>query len=268
MQAVQYDLVELTTGPAAGTGAVVAVTTPAGAKFTLATTAGGPAGGFTAYFTPEEVGDYELQWAFPDGHSAADTLTVIEFEPTSLFTLEDAYLSLNMPSSKQGADAKRDADMLDYLAAAADVVEGIWGPLTPRTITQRFDGGKTAVLLSVRPRGILAVIENGVPIWDWVPDMPAGIIYAGTFGASRPFWPGRQNVTVRYSAGSANPPANVRLAVREEFRFLWQLGRSGQHPALAESVQSEQATPQGFAIPNRVYELLSTSAEPSLPGFA
>jgi hypothetical protein len=276
LTATQYDIVRATWVPTGGaTGTQAVITAP---DATTTTVTGSSASAlpdvWTIWFSVEQTGTYQVAWSLLDangnvidgGNQYTDQVVVSAFTQEQILTLDDCYNSLNLPLANQGQDAARDADMLFYAEAATKVVEGIIGPVMRQFKSQIFDGGSGSVKLSWPPTTILSIIENGVQIYDWVPDMFAGIIHAGTTWWNRPFWPGIQNVEVRYMAGSGNVPPNVMLAAREEFRFLWQIGRQGMRPSASQEADFASAVPQGFGIPNRVYELLSRTDQ--LPGFA
>lgn len=247
--------------PAAGvTGSVTAtVTAPAGGEpvQTLAATIATGSGQPTVWFTPQTAGDYTLAWTSSGGQSGTTSITVAA-APTAatVITIQQCYLSLKMdPAAYVGKDPVRDADMLDYARAAQGVVESIVGAVAPATVTQVFDGGRSALLLRDRPSAILTVTAVGKPITGWSCDFAAGILTAaGGFPS------GRRNIEVRYSVGSGQVPANVLLGIREVFRQLWERSR-----ALGGAASSDMVM-QGFAIPNAVYELLAPT--PTMPGFA
>jgi hypothetical protein len=264
----QYDVVTITWSPPSGNGATVVVTAPDATTITLGVSSGSAfPNTYTAYFSAEQSGAYSVHWA-AIGSSAVfdDTVTSTAYSTVQLLTIQDCYQSLDIPASRLNQDAARDADMLIYALAATRVVEGIVGPLRRLLKSETFDGGDTTVVLTFKPTSILGVYENGVLIADWVPDFRGATIKAGTTWHDRPFWPGTQNVTVKYWAGSGNVSPNALLAVREEFRLLWEQGRQGGHAEFNQQIIAAQAVPMGYAVPYRIIEMLAQ--EPTLPGFA
>lgn len=260
--ATQYQLAQVSWPAGNPTGAVsVTVTSPDGTSQVLQATSGSQQTPnlWSAWFTPEEQGDYSLAWSSTGGQSVATILVVVAPGPQAVvMSLDDCYASLKMSRTLQGSDPDRDADMLFYAQAATTVVEGIVGPIAPQTVTEVFDGGGPAVLLKWKPTSIVSITQNGSPATGWVPDFVAGIIYAGYFGA---WWtPGVRNLQVVYTVGSGKVRPNVLLGVREVFRQVWERSR-----AMGGAASSEMVL-QGFAVPNAVYELLSS--ESMLPGFA
>ena len=241
----------------------VTVTAPDGSTQTLQATSGSQLSPnlWSAWFTPQEQGDYTLTWLATNGVTVTTTLAVAAAAALPVvMSLDDCYASLKIDRTLQGTDPDRDADMLFYAQAATSVVEGIVGPIAPQIVTQYFDGGGPAVLLKAKPTAILEVSQNGVPATGWVPDFVSGILYAGYFGA---WWtPGIRNLRVTYTVGSGQVKPNVLLGIREVFRQVWERSRALGGAASADMVL------QGFAVPNAVYELLSATNESMLPGFA
>lgn len=272
LQATQFTTVPVTYTPSTGYGARAVVTAPDGTAQTIsASSASALPDVWTVWILVDQVGTYSLNWIVDGVDVVGSTALVVSApsEATPLLTLDDCYQSLNMgvAPSESATYSDRDRDMLAYATAAAAVVEGIVGPVMPRTVTEVWNGGEMTIRLRYKPTGITSIVENGQQIYDWTPDLAAGVIYAGTTWWNRPYWPGQTNVEITYTAGDGNPAPNVVLAAREEFRFLWQLGRqSGQAAAFNEQIVAGDAVPQGFAIPNRVYELLQF--EDRMPGFA
>jgi hypothetical protein len=260
--AVQYQLTQVSwPGVNAAASVTVTVTAPDGTSQVLQATSGSQEtpNNWSAWFTPQEQADYTLLWTASGGQTWSTTLPV---QPPAavqdVISLEDCYATLKMPAAALGKDPSRDADMLFYARAATRVVEGIVGPVAVQTLTEVFDGGGPAVLLHWRPTAIVSIMQNGSPATGWVPDFPAGMVYAGYFGA---WWtPGIRNIRVTYMVGSGRVRENVLLGIREVFRQVWERSRAMGGAASGDMVM------QGFAVPNAVYELLA--AEPMLPGFA
>ncbi len=256
--------VEVSWDSPGATGVAVTVTSPTSIPTVLspARSADQPQT-WLAWFTPDTTGTWSVAWS-SDESSTTQTVTVNQAsDPAVLagFTITDCYQSLNIAQAQWNAYASTYADMLFYLDSAIGVVEGIWGPITPTTVSDSFDGGDQIIALTKRPLTLISVMEDGKPSLDWVPNFDSATVHctAGKFSK------GIQNITVSYIAGTVIIPANVRLAVREQFRFLWQIGRQAQRASNADASVADPI-PQGFAVPRRVSQLLGT-ADP-LPGFA
>lgn len=173
-----------------------------------------------------------------------------------LITLEYALEGLNYT----GTAAARDADITAYVQAATPLIEHMTGRLLPETKTRRFDGGKSALLLSdnlANAAAVTAVTEDESPIADYVVDAEARIIYAGTRSAPRRFNDGIQNIAVTYSTGYTEIPQALQLAARELVRHMVQVGKqAGRMGPLANPNPGQNnAVPMGFILPERVIEL-------------
>lgn len=258
--ATQYELTELVWSLPGVTGNVTAgVTAPDGTVQTLAAslqTLLRP-GSAVSWFTPQETGTYTVAWSSTSGQTGTSTVVVAPAVIAQVMSLNDCYDTLKIDRAQQGTNPSRDADMLAYARAAAGIVEGIVGPISPRTITEVLTPRGPAVLLRARPTAILSVTVNGAPYEGWVPDFLAGMLYASGYTAG--WQPGYKNVKVVYTAGSGLVKPQVLLGIREVFRQLWERSRAlGGAPV--------ERVMQGFAIPNAVYEMVG--AEITLPGFA
>lgn len=148
-----------------------------------------------------------------------------------------------------------------YVAAATRVVEDLVGPVVPETRTWVCDGGSVALGLPDGHVSNVAVTVDGVEVdaAGFTVDETAGIVRST--GAA--FASGRQNVSVAYDVGYLDEmPGNVRLAVMEQVRFLWQTSRQGATRDAAVGY-----TPAGYAVPYLVIGLCEAS-DRRMPGFA
>lgn len=188
---------------------------------------------------------------------------------TDLITLDEARKALRLPAS----DNTNDTDLEMYVSAVTEPVEDVIGPGVSQSFTRNFDGGRNSiVLLGHGGVSVTAVTESGNPLTadsDYVVDTVAGILMRGTYLAPRPFFYGRQNIVVTWTAGpfatTASVSPTVKLAARIILRHLWisdQPGRAGG----GGSGEQMASTPSGFAIPARAMELLNNRDR--TPGFA
>ena len=171
---------------------------------------------------------------------------------------EEVFAHLRF-DSEQTQVRFRDQVML-YAAAATRVVEDIVGPLTKARGVLTVTRAGRAVLLPTAA-AVLEVSVGGAPVTlePTNVDEEAGIVYLP------PALVGR-TVTLRYRAGESAIPPNVRLAILEETRFLWQLGQQGPGRAAGGGAPGAEWTPSGFAVPRRVVELCAGANR--LAGFA
>lgn len=186
-----------------------------------------------------------------------------------LITLEYAAAGLNfIGNAAVGASGMtaRDADLTTYIQAATPIIEDIAGPMLQATVTRKFDGGSTSIVIPQKASSIVSVTEAGNTITDWFFDDASNVIYGGSIVYPRFFYPGRLSMTVTYVVGYATIPWNVQLATRELVRFLWQQGKQAQRPSFGDAPADTGYTPQGFAVPKRVLELLAPNR--NIGGFA
>ena len=141
-----------------------------------------------------------------------------------------------------------------YIEAASEWVERTTGPFESGTQTHVADGGCGKILLPIRPASVTSVMVGEEAVTDYTVDLNAGIVYAA-------FADGRQNVTITYTVGGP-VPAPVKLAATMLACHLWEVA-SQKGPALDNEWT---AVPTGFAVPNRVKELLAPYTQ--MPGFA
>ena len=186
-----------------------------------------------------------------------------------LITLELAAAGLKYTAVNAAVNAARDADLTFYVQAATPIIEDIIGPVLVVTKTIRFSGGNTQIKLNDVVTSVTSVTEMTNllnPGTDYMFDPVSNIIYGGTSNYPRVFYPGFLAISIVYVTGMAIVPPNVQLATRELVRFLVQQGNQSQRPGFGDQVESLAYTPQGFAVPKRVMELLAPNRK--LGGFA
>lgn len=171
----------------------------------------------------------------------------------SVLELEDVKDHLNI----EGRD--HDAELQAFIDGAEAAVSRIIGPLVVTQFTERVRGARTMLevsklpavdLLSLAPAGSISSIPLDRLYLD-----PAGTVeYLAPFGR---FSAGVYDIT--YTAGWANVPGDVDLALKEMVRHLW---RSQRGPTVrpgsggSESV-SNTLPGAAYAFPIRVEQLLS-----------
>jgi hypothetical protein len=144
----------------------------------------------------------------------------------------------------------------DYIAAATPVIEDITGPIYQRPETRTRNGGKPTIAMPWAFRSVTTVLEDDIPVTDFTPNPSAGILYAGTHSRPRRWNAGWANITVTCVVGLDSTPPNVTSATRALVRFWYQQEHQGSRPAFGDQSVDVVNTPQGFAVPRRVMELL------------
>lgn len=173
--------------------------------------------------------------------------------------------------------ADQESTIDDMIDAATPVLESIAGPvdLTTATYTGRPPTRSARLLASYR--GGDAVARSApIPLpWPFVTITSVtvdGTLVAATdydttrksFGLLDPAvgcdpWAGATKVVVVATIGGASAPANVKLAALELVSYWWQSTQQSQR-----SAWSDGGPPMGFAVPQRVRDLLGPTYR--LPG--
>lgn len=165
-----------------------------------------------------------------------------------------------------------DDEVLDLVDTSTTLIEEIVGAVVPRTVIEVHSGGGRSIVLRQRARSITSVVEavsmgfttTLVPYVVGVNAPVDGYLYViaknalhRTSGESRMHFQGGPNaITVTYVAGRLAVPPNFRTAALELITHVWrtsQYARGSTRPR----VEGDNTTiVMGYAIPNRVLELL------------
>lgn len=172
-------------------------------------------------------------------------------------TLDQLKQELNMDPT--GTD--NDAELTIRLLAATRAVEGVVGPMVPRTITIRRVVRGTSIALPVWPVLDVATITGRYGAASYTTDD----IDVGTGGvvslARGCLAPGRYDIA--YTAGRDPVGENLQLATLIIAAHLWetQRGRSARARSLGDfdsgnPQQDAMLVLRGFAFPRRAIELM------------
>ena len=253
-------------GDLANLGAIgdATITRPDGTTTTVTPTGGGASTGlYSAAHVSAQAGRYRCTFTGSGANSGAlpwtDVADVWPADPRLIISLADAKAELNHLTNIN------DDELRLYVAATTPVIEEIVGRVLSATLTETFDGGKTAVLLSERASAITSVTVGGVATTNYVANLDAGIVYAGTTSGPTSFTWGRQNVVVTYTTGASSIDPNIVLAARVVASHLYQVGQQKRGRN-----QNEDLTilSSGFAVPSRAVELCRGNRSRKMPGFA
>lgn len=256
-----YDLgmaVRLSTSVVDLSGAAANVSTmtlsvdlPDGTTATVSPVTATTTGSYSYDFTPTIAGRHVVRWLGTGSTLWAftDVFAVRSSSDAPVVGLADTKAHLNITSTSYDAELPR------YLDAATDLCESYVGrPLRRRTFSESYDGGTAAIILRNTPVLRAVVTVDGTAYTDFVLDDVNGVIwYDSTMTGVWPF--GRRVVSVSYSAGYDDPPADVVQAVLEATRHLWTTQR-GAMSARNPLGGDEYATGSGWSLPRRVMELL------------
>ena len=176
--------------------------------------------------------------------------------PTALLTLPEAKDALNITSQVN------DNEIVAYTDAVTDLIEAYIGPCSVQTFTQTLRGSGTFLLSRTPVVAVTAIsgVLTGALAYDVTrltvnPDTgEVRRLDRGTFGDDL--------YTITYTAGRTVIPPRIKQAARVLLQHMWstQRGSGGR----ARGDQGENTYGMGFAMPNRVMELLTTVRIPGI----
>lgn len=218
-----------------------------------------------------------FQWAYEDQFEVA--AQGIE----QVVDLASVKAHLNIPATNMNSDD----ELRGFIRAAGPLIRDITGPILPETHTEYFNGGVSTISLSWQPLisvtsvteyyGLSTFTLTEQPLgaqmnaFAYTVDYTTGQLTRRTFGGQAAMFAiGEKNIKVVYLAGltAGTVPWNVRLGCLELIRHLWQMTQQGGRPKWGGAGVDADAerVPIGFAVPDRVIELLAPNRRP--PGIA
>lgn len=178
----------------------------------------------------------------------------------ALLTLDEAKQQLNISGSSQ------DVELQAYIDGMTAPIEQLVGPVEDRTVTETVNGGAVLCLLKtpvVALESLTPLLLGGsaVDTADVVVDGASGVVRRRDGGR----FTGGPWLAV-YTAGRGEVPPTVNLAARMLLQHLWRTQNGARGPVLGGDDMAAQVPGFGYAIPNRVLELLAPYRLP--PGVA
>lgn len=174
-------------------------------------------------------GRYVGQWVFTF-IGGATTAYVETFDVgRSLVTVDEALQHLR---AADVLDHDADVEYLQFLTfVATDAVERDLGRvIMPRTVVETYNGGASTIVLRSTPvMSVTSVTQSGTAIADFIAE--GAILYRSYYGC---WMRGRQNITVTYVAGYANPPYVARKVALNAIQGMWQESQQAFHQGLDE----------------------------------
>lgn len=194
--------------------------------------------------------------------------------------MSDTLDLLTLTEAKQAIGTTVAATDLDttiaaYVTACSRLLDANCGPLVNRTYTaEAHNGGDYTIRLNYPPAATVTTVTEyqgttavtvtqqtpgTLPNEGYVHDTASGYLYRTQGGIDARWYQGRQNITVTYTAGrfastSAVDP-RVKQAAGMLLRHLWAMQYGSGNIMFGEA---EVPVPVGFAIPNRVREMLAS----------
>jgi hypothetical protein len=257
---------------------VLTVTAPDGTTSTPAVTVSGSAA--TAKVIPAIAGQYLLLWTVTGALTDAvqDQFTATQ-ATLGLISLTDLRDQLNIAANDTTGNAK----LRRFSQSASDVVQNITGPLLGQVRTEYFDGNRETVVLS--PRWVQSIISiketlgtttftlteqplgaGGATQYGYTWDTSTHKITRRSNGLTDRFPSGEGNVAVTYKLGINPLPQDITDATGELIRHWWANGQQPWRAAFQPGGDDTTVPIMGYAIPNRVVEMLTPYAHG--PGLA
>lgn len=188
-----------------------------------------------------------------------------------LLSLDEAKRYLN----KDLIITTDDDEILDLVDTATTLIEEIVGAVMPRTIVEVYNGGRSAIYLRQRARSITSILEAqavgtivtltadvaGVSAANdgYVFDSSANVIYRTSGGGRMRFQGGVNAITITYVGGRLVTPPNFRTAAGELLSHVWRTSQYARGTTRPRTNEPDTTVVMGYAIPNRVMELLGKS---------
>lgn len=271
--------------PANASSVVVTVTNPDGTTQTPAVTNLGTGSYQAIVAAASQSGTYLARWVASGSGFAFVYETQFQVQPSTaeqIVDLQSVKAHLNMIPT----DTSQDAELLGFILAATPIIRDIIGPILPESHVQFFDGGVETISLPWQPViSIQSIYEyyglssfllteqqlgQQMNAFAFTVDYVTGQVTRRTFGGqAAKFAIGDKNVKATWTAGRSDIPYNVRLGALELIRHNWQMTQQGGRGRMRSSVAGggdEMTIPIGFAVPDRVVEMLGPHRRP--PGIA
>jgi hypothetical protein len=187
-----------------------------------------------------------------------------------LLTLSEGKDALGLTANTTDQDTL----VASYITTVSRILDINCGPLVQRTITaEKRSGGNNAIPIHFGPaiaissiteyQGMTAVTLTAetpgtAPADGYILDAENGLVYRRSSGEDTYFAFGRNNIQITYTTGryattSAVDP-RVKRAAGTMLRHLWSIDKGSGNLMFGEV---DAPTPIGFAIPNRVREMLA-----------
>lgn len=237
-------------------------------------------GTFEATGPSAQAGHYLVSWTCADATNPGgftDSYNIAALAAGSILSFADAKRTLRIDPS----DTSEDDFITEWNPVTTAIIEWYCGAVLQRTVAERLPAGGLQIQLSLTPViGLTAwtTIPPGLA-GDFiaVPDPPSPMFPTRVFGVSYPtdqlyadpvlgvvthtsglpFYYGEY--MWQYAAGRPVIPDCILLGARALLKHLYGMERGaagGGSASLGGGEEMSTATPMGFAVPNRVLEVL------------
>jgi hypothetical protein len=194
-------------------------------------------------------------------HNSDDILRLVAADVISggtSITLDELKQHLQMDLTK----TTNDVELLRFLRAAEKAIGHRTGPLVPEQRVEKHDGGVRVILLRcpVAISLISVTYADGTSstLSDYDLDTEIGLL-GWNFGTRGWFNGGKRQVTVTYMAGFSEVPEDLKQAVKELVRHLWETQRpvATSRTRTAASIDVTPNPGSYTSWPPRVQELVA-----------
>jgi hypothetical protein len=200
-------------------------------------------------FPVAQAGRHTVYWQTTGLNQGASVDNFDAQEIAPVLSVAEVKAHLNV------TDYADDSEILAFIDAAVGIAEGVVGSIENRTVTETHNGGRATVCLNVPPVvSVSAVTENGTSVAASGWDVSTNGVLTRTSGYSTGvFTSGFNNVSVTYVSGRSSIPADLRHALKELVRHLWETQRGS---TTRKRSGDDYQPGAGFSLPNRVAEVL------------
>jgi hypothetical protein len=133
--------------------------------------------------------------------------------------------------------------------------------MTRRTVTETHDGGGKVLLRTYPVISLTTVTDNGITLTASQYRERDGVVTRKSGTSATNFTTGLDGVSVTYQAGRTSVPADLRQAVLEQVRHMWETQR-GQQRGRRDG--ETFVAGQGYTFSNRVLQLIGPYELPSI----
>jgi hypothetical protein len=238
-----------------------------------------PVGSYSATYVTTQAGRHRFRWTASGVNSGGfpytDVVDVWPADPRLVISLEDARANINIPTLENANDDELRLFIASATEMLEDLAEGLDLAVLPKTLTEDHQPRTERVCLFHTPSSITSVTEYvgttatvitqaanpGATGDTYTVD---GAILVRRSSGHRIPWSGE--VRVVYTWGSSIISPRVIHAARELVSHLWTIGQRGNRPSFGG--EDYTMTPSGYAVPNRVVEILDPTGQGRVSGIA
>ena len=212
--------------------------------------------------TPTMAGTYRYRWLTVGiAQTAQDGTVDVRASFAGAVSLDDVRQFENRTSTVD------DEELRSYIDAAQGILSRLVGPLIPTVVSEVQDGGTPVLVLRKWPvisvTSVTYATSQAVLMSDLDLDPETGIVY-WKFGTVGVFLGGRRFLTATYVAGRNGLPADLRQAVLELVKHLWESQTGGnRRPNFAADGTNVQPG-LSYLLPPRIDTLIRPHLSPRL----